>query len=68
MSTSDPRENGYQGETEDDYGFECENCGKPMSFRFCSMCWRCEQEYNDIGLEEGIFRAIEGAFEEDDDE
>ncbi len=69
MNTSDPRENGYDGEVEDgneddlfweriianherdydypeDYAFECVNCGKPMSFRYCGMCFSCEQEYN----------------------
>ena len=30
----------------EDYGFECESCGKPMSYRYCGMCWQCEQIYN----------------------
>ncbi len=52
------RDEGFQASDRepDDYGSECSNCGKPMQFRFCGMCWSCEQEYNDIGLEEGIFR------------
>lgn len=31
---------------DNDYGFECKNCGKPMSYRYCGMCFQCEMEYN----------------------
>jgi len=47
----------YEGETNekpkiygdpDDHAFECSMCGKPMSYRFCGMCWSCEQIDNDV--------------------
>jgi predicted ATP-dependent serine protease len=37
-----------------DYNFECSNCGKPMSFRLCGMCWSCEAEYNEYWLDDEV--------------
>ena len=29
-----------------DLSCECDMCGKPMEYRYCGMCPRCEQVYN----------------------
>lgn len=32
--------------TNDDMSAECTMCGKPIHYRFCGMCTRCEQVWN----------------------
>jgi len=32
----------------EDYNFECSMCGKPMSPRYCGMCYECEMIENDV--------------------
>lgn len=32
----------------EDWSFECSMCGKPMSYRYCGMCFSCEQINDDV--------------------